>query len=221
MCKYDGEANKVLEDRQVKQIAGRAGRYGVGTEQPNAPPAVGTVATLKYSDMELLNSALKTPNEDLTHAFIWPPAAVFHRYAIEFPPNTPLSSIIAKFAEVSQTSNLYRTLASEVPIIIAQAIEEIKGLDLETRYHLTACPVSHRHEEEMTHFLTMVRLLGQNKPITVESHDLNLPLFLVDLKFGKKFENRDYALKTLRMLEMLHKTLIIFSWLSYFLFGRI
>jgi ATP-dependent RNA helicase SUPV3L1/SUV3 len=213
MVKFDGEARKLLEDRQVKQIAGRAGRYRVDHLDDAAPG--GLVTTLKREDMYALSGALKTPNADLTQAQLWPPAFVFQKYANEFPAGVSLASMVSKFAEITRTSKLYHAMSSETLIRIAQAIQHTEGLDLETKYHICACPVNTRKSEEWGYFLTMARLLGEGKPVNVESEDLNLPLRLASRKINEKYGRRFVAMKFLQSLETLHKTLIMFSWISY------
>ena len=61
MSKWDGWMEVPLEASQVKQIAGRAGRFGMGAEG-------GTVTTLEPSDLPLLKAAMDTEPEPLRYA---------------------------------------------------------------------------------------------------------------------------------------------------------
>jgi len=61
MSKWDGWMEVPLEVSQVKQIAGRAGRYGMGVES-------GVVTTLEPSDLPLLNAAMENHPEPLRYA---------------------------------------------------------------------------------------------------------------------------------------------------------
>jgi ATP-dependent RNA helicase SUPV3L1/SUV3 len=61
MSKWDGWMEVPLEVSQVKQIAGRAGRYGMGVES-------GVVTTLEPSDLPLLNAAMESKQEPLRYA---------------------------------------------------------------------------------------------------------------------------------------------------------
>ena len=61
MSKWDGWMEVPLEVSQVKQIAGRAGRYGMGVES-------GVVTTLEPSDLPLLNAAMESNPEPLRYA---------------------------------------------------------------------------------------------------------------------------------------------------------
>ncbi|KAI9455719.1 hypothetical protein BJY52DRAFT_1224579 [Lactarius psammicola] len=61
MSKWDGWMEVPLEASQVKQIAGRAGRYGMGAES-------GIVTTLEPSDLPLLKAAMDTKPESLRYA---------------------------------------------------------------------------------------------------------------------------------------------------------
>ena len=61
MSKWDGWMEVPLEVSQVKQIAGRAGRYGMGVES-------GVVTTLDPSDLLLLSAAMESKQEPLRYA---------------------------------------------------------------------------------------------------------------------------------------------------------
>jgi ATP-dependent RNA helicase SUPV3L1/SUV3 len=61
MSKWDGWMEVPLEASQVKQIAGRAGRFGMGAEG-------GIVTTFESSDLPLLKAAMDTQPESLRHA---------------------------------------------------------------------------------------------------------------------------------------------------------
>ncbi|KAH8992185.1 P-loop containing nucleoside triphosphate hydrolase protein [Lactarius akahatsu] len=61
MSKWDGWMEVPLEASQVKQIAGRAGRFGMGAEG-------GIVTTLEPSDLPLLEAAMDTKPESLRYA---------------------------------------------------------------------------------------------------------------------------------------------------------
>ncbi|KAI0294676.1 P-loop containing nucleoside triphosphate hydrolase protein [Multifurca ochricompacta] len=61
MSKWDGWIEAPLKVSQVKQIAGRAGRYGMGVEG-------GVVTTLETSDLPLLKAAMDTNPEPLRYA---------------------------------------------------------------------------------------------------------------------------------------------------------
>ena len=61
MSKWDGWMEVPLEVSQVKQIAGRAGRYGMGVES-------GVVTTLGPLDLPLLSAAMESKPEPLRYA---------------------------------------------------------------------------------------------------------------------------------------------------------
>jgi ATP-dependent RNA helicase SUPV3L1/SUV3 len=61
MSKWDGWMEVPLEVSQVKQIAGRAGRYRMGEESA-------VVTTLEPSDLPLLNAAMQSNPEPLLYA---------------------------------------------------------------------------------------------------------------------------------------------------------
>jgi ATP-dependent RNA helicase SUPV3L1/SUV3 len=65
MHKYDGQELRPLTPTEVKQIAGRAGRFG-------GAHAAGYVTCLSESDLPLLRQSLATASELVTDACLLP-----------------------------------------------------------------------------------------------------------------------------------------------------
>ena len=61
MEKFDGNVERRLTSSEVKQIAGRAGRYGTANNE-------GTVTCLNKDDLDYLHECLKAPVEELETA---------------------------------------------------------------------------------------------------------------------------------------------------------
>jgi replicative superfamily II helicase len=65
MHKYDGQELRPLTPTEVKQIAGRAGRFG-------GAHAAGYVTCLSESDLPLLRQCLATASEEIAEACLLP-----------------------------------------------------------------------------------------------------------------------------------------------------
>lgn len=79
LSKWDGQRRVPLSLSQIKQIAGRAGRYG--TSRTGAA-ASGEVLTRHEDEMPLLRAALAAPVRPLTHASLQPTARQLEALAL-------------------------------------------------------------------------------------------------------------------------------------------
>jgi ATP-dependent RNA helicase SUPV3L1/SUV3 len=147
---------------------------------------------------------------------LWPPWRIFEKFSQEFPGGTPLATMVSQFADLGATTGHYRVLESETQIILAQAIEDISGIDLESRYSITLAPVATRNQDEVDLFVRLATVLARAKPVTIESPALQIPLWFVDKVPGDlKVGNGKWTAVKLHTLEMIHKLIMIYCWLSY------
>ena len=210
--KFDDGHLRYLHPPQIKQIAGRAGRFRVaGAELDSGTPdnTGGSATAIRRGDLRLLKEGISTPNQELTHAMLWPPWKVFERFVQEFPEGTPLATMISQFAQLGKTSSHYRILESGDQVALAQAIEHLPNIDLESRYNITFAPINTRSEDQTFLFVRLAEVLSAAKPVTIESPSLKIPLWVLDKK--------DYKMTTskLHTLEVIHKLIMCYCWLSY------
>lgn len=196
---------------QIKQIAGRAGRFRgreADSVHDNAGDFGGVVTTLRKDDMSALQKGMAKPNPPLEQAMLWPPWKIFEKFTHQFPEGTPLATMLAQFADIGKTTRHYRTIESEPQILLAQAIEHIPNIDLESRYSISFAPASTRDEEQVQLFQRFAEVLSRAQPVTIESPELDLPLNLV----GQMQEGESSP--SLQSLESLHKLITCYCWLS-------
>ncbi|WFC99528.1 RNA helicase [Malassezia yamatoensis] len=80
LTKWNGRENVTLSISQIKQIAGRAGRYG--TQDSNAG---GLALTRHENEMPLLHAAISAPIEPLARAALQPPSGLLESLALLLP----------------------------------------------------------------------------------------------------------------------------------------
>jgi ATP-dependent RNA helicase SUPV3L1/SUV3 len=59
LLKYDGKVNRILTNTEIKQIAGRAGRYNSIYEE-------GTVSAVTSHDLNIIRNALNSKDLNIT-----------------------------------------------------------------------------------------------------------------------------------------------------------
>ena len=201
----------MLDAPQIKQIAGRAGRFRsavADSDSPVAGDAGGLVTTLEKKDLRALSEGMSTPNPPLEQAMLWPPWRIFEDFADQFPDGTPLATMLALFADLSRTTQHYHTIESGDQISLAQAIEHIPNIDLESRYKITFAPARVRDQAQVQQFQRFAEVLSRAQPVTIESPELDLPLSSLEKM------RQPASPRSLEMLESLHKDITCYCWLS-------
>ena len=207
---FDGEMKQILTP-QIKQIAGRAGRFGVTgmSSDPSVPREIGGIVTsMNKSDMDVIREALATPNPPIERAYLWPPWRIFEKFAHQFPEGTPLATLISRFVDVSVTTRNYQSAECETAMKLAHAIEHLPNIDLESRYNIIFAPVQTSREEQVEAFIRFAEVLSSTNPVTIESTKLQMPLHLLETKIA------DVTFVKLQRLEFCHKIITLYCWLS-------
>jgi hypothetical protein len=200
-----------LHHPQIKQIAGRAGRFGVingPIGQETTSNVGGYVTALLKDDMQPLREGMATPNPPLKQAMLWPPWPTIENFAQQFPEGTPLASMLSRFTDICKTSNHYRSVETDGQIILAQAIEHVPNIDLESRYAICFAPVPVRADGSIEFFIKFATVLSTSESVTIESPSLALPLDLLEER------QKEVAPRELELLENLHKIITCYCWLS-------
>lgn len=211
---------------EIKQIAGRAGRFKTASDaikagpidltdgspiQPTEPP-VGLVTTFFKSDHKILSSAMSKDAAQMTSAGIFPPASVVERFAEYFPKNTPFSYIIMRLQEIGSISNQFHLCKLKDQLEIADVIQDF-NLSIRNRLIFIAAPVSIRDPNVISVLRAFARCVADN----AGGHILNIPDLRLDHldidpdTFVDQREREAYV----RSMESLHKDITLYLWLSY------
>ncbi|KEQ71798.1 hypothetical protein M436DRAFT_15785, partial [Aureobasidium namibiae CBS 147.97] len=220
-AKFDGFRQRTLVTPDIKQIAGRAGRYKIsdGDSLPQTPttkeePAksedstLGLVTTLEDFDFPVIAKAMKEDPEPIRSAGILPPAPIVERFASYFPPDTPFSYILMRLHELSQMHSRFHLCGLRDQLWIADLIEPIQGLTVTDRNILCACPASKSDKDLVSKLIpALARCIEQQGGGALYELE-EMPLEVLELEMTP---SRDY----LRQLEQLHKAVVSYLWLSY------
>ncbi|KAI9775105.1 MAG: RNA helicase [Candelina submexicana] len=227
--KMDEKGYGTLAVSQIKQIAGRAGRYRT-TEQRDAevgsdkmtkgvtdpaknvlaplPPAknLGLVTTLEHSDLPIIQQAMESEAAPLRTAGIFPPPAIIQRFASYFPPQTPFSYVLLRLYELTRWNPRFHLCQQKEQMHIADLIQPMK-LTIADRITFCAAPAPLRKPG----FPDIVKKFAQCVADQAGGDLLGIEEFnLVILD-----DDRTPDKERLEQLEILHKSLVLYLWLSY------
>ncbi|KAF9955365.1 RNA helicase [Mortierella alpina] len=192
--KFDGTVVRTLSLTQIKQIAGRAGRFG--TEY-----SVGQATTLVQSDIPTLKRALAAPMTEIERAGIQPTAEMIEQFAAQLP-GAPFSYVLKMFDLMSRNSDLFFPGLLRNMISAAEILDKIK-MPIRERIPFISAPIQVRDPTVVEAAIKMARAVSNSKPLTIDEV-VNLPAE------GSKMETK----LELRPLESAHRIIMLYLWLS-------
>ena len=231
--KHDGVSFRLMETSDIKQIAGRAGRFKTAHEAIKAgtsdlssdalavPPQLdlapkksepnkGLVTTLEDFDMSIVKKAMTTDVAPLKAAGVFAPAPALLRFASYFPPETPFSYILLRLHNVASIGSDFFLCRFKEQIEIADIIQPL-NLTNGDRITFMSAPVSLRDPgfpEIIKELANCVATQSGGELLDVKT--MNLELLDMDIN-----EDKAGSKSYLQAAETLHKKLTLYLWLSY------
>ena len=218
---------KALENFEIKQIGGRAGRYKtaqdavkswaltVGAEDTQnssktKSDSAGYVTTLEKFDLDVVHKAMDMEVQPLKVAGIFPPTSVIHRFASYFPPKTPFSWIVLRLHELAHISPRFQLCRLKDQIAIADVIQTC-NLTINDRLIFMASPSSLTDTGMPQVVLEFAQCVAENSGGELLSmKSLYFEILDMDME-----EYAGGVNEYLRQVETLHKALTLYLWLSY------
>ncbi|KAL7123998.1 hypothetical protein ABFS83_14G019100 [Erythranthe nasuta] len=192
--KFDGLEMRDLSVSEIKQIAGRAGRY------KSKYPA-GEVTCLDAEDLPLIHSSLSSPSPILEQAGLFPNFDLLFMYS-RLHPTYGLYQILKHFVENAKLSENYFIADSEEMLKVAAVIDELP-LTLDDKYLFTMSPVDMDDD-----------ISSQGLTQFAESYSKNGIVHLKEI-FTPGTLKIPKSHKALKELESIHKVLDLYVWLSF------
>lgn len=220
--KHDGSTFREIQISEIKQIAGRAGRFKTAHDAVKAgvdstskldlmaEPNQGFVTTLDRQDLPIVTRALESEVESLKTAGIFPPSDTLIRFASYFPEGTPFSYIVLRLHDLAVLDGSFQMCRLKEQLEIADLIQPYK-LTIFDRITFTGAPVSLREPGFsliVQEFAKCVADQSGGELLDLETVRLDL---LEDDIHAHQYGSKGY----LRDAEVLHKALTLYLWLSY------
>ena len=228
--KWNGHQLETMSTSSIKQIAGRAGRYRTaaqadmnddptessdkkGTLNSRGPPIasvaqnLGLVTTLESMDLSVVRKAMQTEADPIMSAGIFPPTDVLMRFAAHYPEKTPFSYILLRLHELALKHPRFHLCVLKDQVRIADAIEPVKDLTISDRVIFIAAPTNTRNPHTATVLRAFAQCVANNGGgALLDIPEIDLEVLDLELTSDKGYLNK---------LEDLHKSLILYLWLSY------
>lgn len=225
VSKFNGFHTAIIEAADLKQIAGRAGRYRTaaqaecsasdlddGKEDSKTPltmpvPNLGLATTLYGEDLPVLRKAMKCDLDPIMSAGIFPPTSVLLKFATYFPPSTSFSYILLRLHELSLRHPRYHLCLLKDQIAIADTIQPVQNLSIHDRIVFCAAPAPVKSTNMPAILTALAKCVGENSSGAL----LKIPEIPLDVLDEEIKPNKIY----MGRLESLHQALVLYLWLSY------
>ena len=155
--KWDGKGYILLTISQIKQIGGRAGRFGA---HAGSPDAAGSVTTMHSEDLPLLRLAMDSPLPALPFAYLSPNTFVLERLYTALPPQTGLETLYKLLMDLAIVREPY-SLSDLAELLTPAGLidKQCPDLPIRVRALLSQVPVDWRDDELIQAFQSMLRSL--------------------------------------------------------------
>lgn len=161
MSKYDGKTTRPLEPTEVKQIAGRAGRYG------SRYGSVGEVTCLYEADLPALRRALAAPLSPLSVAGLAPTFEQLQSFDRASRHALPYAELLRSFEEAARVDTRYFCVSLDSMIRAAEAIDACSELPLYDRHTLCMAPLDARDQLHAALLHKWAKDLQNDKAVSV------------------------------------------------------
>lgn len=229
--KFNGKQEVMMSISQIKQIAGRAGRYG----QHDADSAGGSVTTLNPSDLPLLKDVLKAPLTPVHRAVLDANGAIVEKLSLLLPPETSHAQLLEEIATLAIVPSYCVPSDTSGSAKISITIEEFHdSLTLSEIMTFVFAPVNTRDERVVSAFRAYIeKFVDQGYVPIYEALPQQLLENLEMVELARKampdadhLESREPSHRIpisippaivagLPMLESLHKAIVLYIWLSF------
>lgn len=205
--KFNGRYLDKIPIAQVKQIAGRAGRFHVAGHTGSAgdEPLPGEVTAITRKDLRYIKECLKTNSPLVVRAGLFPPEDFLRDYANSIGPRMPFHRILAILARGTRIGEHFFLTDMSDMIETAELFADIPGLMLEEKIVLAKAPVLGRAPEVKDAFRAFCQVIAQGESKTLaDISDTNIS-YLAHAHISDGTDT----------LEGIHRIISLYIWLSY------
>lgn len=197
----------------VKQIAGRAGRFGLHGSDENSG---GTVTTLHAEDLPYVKKCVAQPYEPLPCAYIGHTHALFTAVGQVLPKDVPMSIVLEAPSFAGRLPSVLRYNNNSYKNEACQYIGSACNFDIEERLLLLNAPIPWRDPAASTAIKRMLRMHGEEMSVKVVALS-RTPFFSALLSEEKKMSKKQITSspQSLLDLEYLHKIVSFYLWMHH------
>lgn len=169
------------------------------------------MTSLEEVDLPYIQQAMNFEPPPLTAAGIIPPDPVIQHFSNYFPSNVPFQYIVKRLMAISQVHPLFFMCDPLSQLEAAEIIDSVPGLSIDDQLVFMAAPIYAKDPRTKRVCRAFAKCVAeQSGGRLLDIPELNLEILEQPVSGKKEY---------LHELEILHKSIILYSWLSYRLGG--
>jgi ATP-dependent RNA helicase SUPV3L1/SUV3 len=177
------------------------------TPPANTENKLGLVTAFERADLNVIRRRMATDPEPIQRFGVVPTHDMIELFCSYFPVGIPYSFILARILDISQVSSRYFFCDMQDTIQIADIIQPVKNLSIAERIKVCFAPVSIGVPGNPELIREMAdAIANQSGGDLLDIKNLNFDCLDEEIQ-----PNRDYLVK----LEILHKGLVLYLWMSF------
>lgn len=226
VSRFDGISHTRLDTSEIKQIAGRAGRYksshaaiqegtfkhdNANPSLPKRPePSTGFVTSYHQEDLNVIQTAMRTTAPQIKTAGVFPSEHITSKFASFFPAETPFAYIMLRMKELIKINPQHHMCAMREIVELLDLIQPYK-MTVKDRLTFANAPVALNDPGAAATICEFASCISNQ----TSGELLNIRTLKLEL-LDQEALNYCHGMKGyLREAELLHKGLTLYLWLSY------
>ncbi|OXG65158.1 mitochondrial RNA helicase [Cryptococcus neoformans c8] len=244
LSKFNGKSQVPLSLMQIKQIAGRAGRFKTGNDltkisnisAPDEAPAAGGIATtLAKDDLPILKELMTWSLPSISRAKLEIPTSGLVQLSTLLPASTTYAELLSHFSALAKPPSSTIIAAHDHKLPLAELVEPFRDrLSLGEMDLFCFAPVNTRDERAKEIFVNLIEDYAEEGCVLIDNIFEGLQTNMLDTldqvheilvtlppmpppgqAGSKKASIPPFIINSLPVLETLHKTLVLYIWLSF------
>ncbi|KZP13828.1 hypothetical protein FIBSPDRAFT_752838 [Athelia psychrophila] len=208
--KFNGREEVLLSTSQTKQIAGRAGRYGLHSE------AGGFATTLYANDLPILRKAMDTSIPALTNVYQHKTLERSQAISQALPANASMATLNEVYTHVAKMRWPYHMQRLDRAELICDFIDDkLSSLPLADKYLIMQAPIAWREAASLDIFTEFMRQYCNDFQVNLSQCMSSGPLsHLEDVESCMASDSPPKSPEALSILEGMHKLIVLYMWMN-------
>lgn len=176
-------------------------------DQNDPDDNVGLVTSLEDIDLPYIRQAFNSDAEPIHAAGLLPTDPMVQNFANHFPPDVPFGYVMNRLEDLSKTNRGYFLCESEDDELFSTILDRIEGMTVQDKMIFLKAPLAIKDSQMPDVIRAFSRCAAEHKSGAL----LEVPELQLDVLDEPVSSDKEY----LRSLESVHRSIVLYLWLSF------